>query len=126
MLASVLPAPKHNYNVLQEETETVQPAIQPAPRKVIPPYPHRSGFVPLEAGDFGEGGAFPEIHVVQYPLDMGKPGQKSMAIVPVQVDEKGKLKTDIILRQGVNRNKNIQSQLSDLKEKTGDKKIITI
>lgn len=30
------------------------------------------GFVPREAADFGDGGAFPEIHVLQYPLDMGK------------------------------------------------------
>ena len=50
---------------------------------------HRHNFIPVEIADFGDGGAFPEIHVVQYPLNMGKPGVKSSAIVAVNVDEKG-------------------------------------
>ena len=39
----------------------------------IPAYPNRAGgkFIPLELADFDDGGAYPEIHVVQYPLHMG-------------------------------------------------------
>lgn len=47
---------------------------QPAQKikKVVPPYGQRHGFVPRATEDFGDGGAFPEVHVAQYPLDMGK------------------------------------------------------
>eukprot|EP01048_Picozoa_sp_COSAG05_P015420 COSAG05_NODE_1859_length_3948_cov_23.008576_3_plen_527_part_01 len=38
----------------------------------LPAYGHRKGFVPRTASDFGDGGAFPEIHVAQYPRDMGR------------------------------------------------------
>jgi len=40
--------------------------------KQPPPYGQRQGFVPRAPEDFGDGGAFPEIHVAQYPLDMGR------------------------------------------------------
>ena len=86
-------------------------------RKSIPSYPCRQGFVPLAPEDFGDGGAYPEIHVVQYPLGMGKPGQKSSALVPVRVDESGTVKTDALVKQGSNKNKIVQSQISDIKEK---------
>lgn len=36
--------------------------------KEAPPYGHRKGFLPRKAEDFGDGGAFPEIHIAQYPL----------------------------------------------------------
>lgn len=53
------------------------------PIKVVPSYPNRAGYVPTNIDDFGDGGAFPEIHLVQYPLNMGKPGVKSSAVVTV-------------------------------------------
>ena len=89
--------------------------------RTIPAYPNRKGFVPLNEEDFADGGAYPEIHVVQYPRTMAKPGaRKSSALVPVQVDETGKLRTDMIVRQGSNRDKLVQSQMSDIKEKAVD------
>lgn len=33
-----------------------------------PPYGQRKGWIPRTEADFGDGGAFPEITVVQYPL----------------------------------------------------------
>lgn len=33
-----------------------------------PPYGQRKGWVPRTEADFGDGGAFPEIAVAQYPL----------------------------------------------------------
>ena len=56
------------------------------------------------AADFGDGGAFPEIHFAQYPMDMGRPdpksgpGKKSNALA-VQLDAEGKVKYDLIARQ---------------------------
>jgi SNW domain-containing protein 1 len=37
-----------------------------------PPYGQRSGWRPRTNEDFGDGGAFPEIPVAQYPAEMGK------------------------------------------------------
>ena len=37
-----------------------------------PPYGRRQGFIPRSHEDFGDGGAFPEVHIMQYPLDMGR------------------------------------------------------
>ena len=54
--------------------------------------------------DFGDGGAFPEIHLAQYPMNLGKPAEseaktKSNALA-VQLDATGKVKYDLIARQG--------------------------
>ncbi len=55
----------------------------------MPPYGKRKGFIPRIKEDFGDGGAFPEIHVAQYPLDMGRLDKKSTAIVAVSVGATG-------------------------------------
>ena len=79
----------------------------------------RAGFVPRKAEDFRDGGAFPEIHIEQYPLDMGrdrllKPGSK---IVPVIIDSHGNIAYDVIVRQNENSNKILYSQHKDLEPK---------
>nr|POE88454.1 isoform 2 of snw/ski-interacting protein [Quercus suber] len=33
---------------------------------------HNEGFVPQKVEDFGDGGAFPETHIAQFPLNMGR------------------------------------------------------
>jgi SNW domain-containing protein 1 len=71
-------------------------------------------------------GAFPEIHVVQYPLNMGRPGTKSTAVVAVDVDENGQVRFDAIVRQGSNRNKKVQSSFEDIKEKDGDEEMLAL
>ncbi|KAG2718369.1 hypothetical protein I3760_03G217000 [Carya illinoinensis] len=82
----------------------------------VPPYLKRAGFVPRRVEDFGDGGAFPEIHLAQYPLDMGrnrssKPGSK---ILPVTVDAHGNVAYDAIVRQNENAKKIVYSQHKDL------------
>eukprot|EP00929_Paragymnodinium_shiwhaense_P107169 TRINITY_DN73237_c0_g1_i1.p1 TRINITY_DN73237_c0_g1~~TRINITY_DN73237_c0_g1_i1.p1 ORF type:complete len:544 (+),score=179.63 TRINITY_DN73237_c0_g1_i1:131-1762(+) len=69
-----------------------------------PPYGKRHGWVPRSLADYGDGGAFPEIHVVQYPLDMGKGGYSDKTIA-LTVDENGKVAWDAILRQGAAKDK---------------------
>ncbi|XP_009776036.1 SNW/SKI-interacting protein A [Nicotiana tabacum] len=82
----------------------------------VPPYLKRAGFRPSKLEDFGDGGAFPEIHYAQYPLDMGrkkdwKPGGKTL---PVTVDEHGDVRYDAIVRQNENSKKFVYSQHKDL------------
>jgi SNW domain-containing protein 1 len=76
--------------------------------------------VPIDVEDFGDGGAYPEIHLVQYPLNMSKPGVKSTAVITVDVDENGQVRYDAIVKQGTNKNKIVHTSLNDLKEKSGD------
>ncbi|KAK5211427.1 mRNA splicing protein [Exophiala xenobiotica] len=80
-----------------------------------PPYGQRSGWRPRSAEDFGGGGAFPEIAVAQYPLDMGRKGTASTSnALAIQVDGEGKVKYDAIARQGHNENRIIHSSFKDL------------
>lgn len=55
----------------------------------MPQYGKRKGYIPRVKEDFGDGGAFPEIHVAQYPLDLGRLDKKSTAIVAVNVNVGG-------------------------------------
>ena len=49
--------------------------------------------------DFADGGAFPEVHVAQYPLGMGLKKATSNSLA-VQLDATGKVKYDVIARHG--------------------------
>src|SRR2546422_792201 len=60
----------------------------------IPPYGQRKSWIPRSIDDFGDGGAFPEIHVAQYPLDLGRKQEKKSNALPVQLDAEGKIKYD--------------------------------
>jgi SNW domain-containing protein 1 len=86
-------------------------------------------FVPRRLEDFGpDGGAFPEIHVAQYPRHMGHPQhqlankqrRQSNALVNVQVDKEGKVSYDAIVKNGTNADKIVYSKLSDMKESDAD------
>lgn len=79
-----------------------------------PPYGQRSGWRPRNQEDFGDGGAFPEIPVAQYPLDMGRKGKSSSNALTLQVDGEGRVKYDAIARQGHSENRIIHSNFKDL------------
>lgn len=82
-------------------------------------------FVPRSLADFDDGGAFPEIHVAQYPRHMGNPHLKkpgagnvnstSRAIVNVEVDKDGEISYDAIIKGGTNAGKTVYSRHDDLK-----------
>ncbi|KAK0604202.1 hypothetical protein LWI29_013100 [Acer saccharum] len=55
--------------------------------KPVPPYLNRQGFIPRKIEDFGDGGAFPEIHIAQYPLDMVKQNENAKKIVHSQLKD---------------------------------------
>jgi len=79
-----------------------------------PPYGKRAGWRPRGQEDFGDGGAFPEIPVAQYPLDMGRKSQSSSTALAVQVDGEGKVKYDAIARQGHNDKRIVHASFKDL------------
>ncbi|KAI9041754.1 SKIP/SNW domain-containing protein [Aspergillus affinis] len=80
-----------------------------------PPYGNRTGWRPRAAEDFGDGGAFPEILVAQYPLDMGRKGSSSTSnALTVQVDAEGKVKYDAIARRGHGDNRIVHASFKDL------------
>lgn len=100
-----------------------------------------TGFIPRLPGDFNDGGAYPEIHVAQYPLDMGRPGRvsqplflfskdlifvksQSQSVVPVTVDKDGEVRYDAIIKQGANRDKTVFSSYTDMIEKRVDEVLL--
>lgn len=50
---------------------------------------------------YGDGGAFPEIHMAQYPLNMGLIKNQTSNALQLQVDAEGKPKFDAIVKQNV-------------------------
>ncbi|KAI9885548.1 MAG: mRNA splicing protein [Watsoniomyces obsoletus] len=79
-----------------------------------PPYGKRSGWRPRGPEDYGDGGAFPEVPVAQYPLDMGRKSGASGNTLAVQVDAEGKVKYDAIARQGHNDQRIVHASFKDL------------
>uniref|UniRef100_A0A8C1DRR9 SNW domain-containing protein 1 n=1 Tax=Cyprinus carpio carpio TaxID=630221 RepID=A0A8C1DRR9_CYPCA len=117
-LASFLPAPTQlSQDQLEaEERSRLQRSQSTAlvsTRREPPPYGFRKSWVPRSLEDFGDGGAFPEIHVAQFPLEMGRKKRTSNALA-VQVDAEGKIKYDAIARQGQNKDKVIFSKYTDM------------
>uniref|UniRef100_A0A668UY42 SNW domain-containing protein 1 n=1 Tax=Oreochromis aureus TaxID=47969 RepID=A0A668UY42_OREAU len=117
-LTSFLPAPTQlSQDQLEaEEKLRAQKSYSTAlvaSRREPPPYGHRKGWIPRSLEDFGDGGAFPEIHVAQFPLEMGRKKKTSNALA-VQVDAEGKIKYDAIARQGQGKDKVIFSKYTDL------------
>lgn len=126
-LFASLPRPKYTG-----EHETVPLHAQPKGPRIIAPgtinesqivlkrsgppeYGQRSGWRPRTLEDFGDGGAFPEIPVAQYPLDMGRKDKKAESnALAIQVDGEGKVKYDAIARQGHAENRIIHTNFKDL------------
>ncbi|KAF9885433.1 mRNA splicing protein [Aspergillus nanangensis] len=80
-----------------------------------PPYQNRTGWRPRAPEDFGDGGAFPEILVAQYPLDMGRKGTSTTSnALAVQVDAEGKVKYDAIARRGHSDDRIVHASFKDL------------
>ncbi|KAL3422874.1 pre-mRNA-processing protein 45 [Phlyctema vagabunda] len=125
-LTRALPKPKYTG----EEEEIPQHAQQRGPRilgagslndsQIVlkksgpPPYGNRIGWRPRGQEDFGDGGAFPEIPVAQYPLDMGRKSGASSTALALQVDAEGKVKYDAIAKQGHNDKRIVHASFKDL------------
>ncbi|KAG8461899.1 hypothetical protein KFE25_013918 [Diacronema lutheri] len=112
-LAAILPAP-----VGAQQPLTLGAAERSAkpPPKDIPPYGERKGWKPRSQDDFADGGAFPEVHVAQYPLDMGRKGKAGSQVVALTTDGAGTVKYDAIARVGQRDSTKVYTSLSDLRE----------
>ena len=131
-LSSLLPEPKYWDETHKPSERNVDGTSVTETRITIktsgpPPYGHRSGWIPRTLEDYGDGGSFPEISIAQYPLEMGK--KKSVAVswqiftnaakttsnaLQVQVDERGNIQYDAIVRQGHDANRIIHTSMKDL------------
>ncbi|KFD70647.1 hypothetical protein M514_11260 [Trichuris suis] len=85
--------------------------------KEPPPYGKRDNWQPKCDADFGDGGAFPEIHSAQFPCGMGKGSKRhgSSNTLALQIDTEGNVRYDAIVRQGHSKDKVIYHKPSDLK-----------
>ncbi|KAH7392011.1 SKIP/SNW domain-containing protein [Phaeosphaeria sp. MPI-PUGE-AT-0046c] len=120
-LSKSLPRPKYTGEdeELTKSTRVLtaeQYETQVARRQNGPPaYGGRKNWRPRSAEDFGDGGAFPEVHVAQYPLDMGKKGEPSKSNAMVRrVDGEGKTKYDEIAKRGHGDSRIVQASFKDL------------
>ena len=128
-LKDLLPAPKTSASTFYDhssdpwfkeryggDSAQASAAARPAgAARTIPPYGKRAGFVPRRPEDFGDGGAFPEIHVAQYPLGMGRRDDKGGSkILALTVDAHGSVAFDAVVKQGENAGKIVYSKHSDL------------
>jgi SNW domain-containing protein 1 len=114
-LLSSLPAPSKQFN---GPVAPAAPVIKELAVKDAPPYGKRAGFVPRRPEDFGGGGAFPEIHVAQYPLDMGRSDTGASGVggtrggkgtLAVSVNAAGQVVYDAIVRQGSHKGKGVHT-----------------
>ncbi|KAI1639679.1 SKIP/SNW domain-containing protein [Biscogniauxia mediterranea] len=126
-LATALPKPKYTgededvpLHAQQRGVRIVGPGqideSQIVLRRTGPPkYGQRaSGWRPRSQEDFGDGGAFPEIPVAQYPLDMGKKGSSTSNALAVQVGADGKVKYDAIAKRGHSEGRIVHASFKDL------------
>jgi SNW domain-containing protein 1 len=83
----------------------------------VPGYGYRKGWVPRAVEDFEDGGAFPEIHVAQYPLDMGRNVGETSNVVSLTVDNKGDANYGAIITQGRRDGVLVHTKHNAIKEK---------
>ncbi|VDN14127.1 unnamed protein product [Dibothriocephalus latus] len=117
-MISQLPAPAQR--VVDASSSILQSKSQAIVSKTnVPPYGHRKHWFPRNDEDFGDGGAFPEIHIPQYPLGMGRQKTSSNALV-MKTDKDGNVRYDELIRQGHSRDRIIHSKFTDLLPKPID------
>ncbi|KAG7376133.1 SNW domain-containing protein 1 [Phytophthora pseudosyringae] len=131
-MSALFPAPVRAYTTFSDAAPSPASASassQRAPAAQIPRYPLRvkQQFVPRRNEDFGDGGAFPELHVAQFPLGMGKKGgngshaKNSSGTLALQVrGEDGSVSYDAIVTQQHRDKTKVYTKFRDIVEKDGD------
>ncbi|KIJ69183.1 hypothetical protein HYDPIDRAFT_179060 [Hydnomerulius pinastri MD-312] len=115
-LAAVLPLPTNAPAISDDEEDVPRPIPSQSVvvRAPIPPYGQRKGWSPSSQEDFGDGGSYPECHIAQYPLNLGKKKTQAGNTLALQVDSEGNVRYDAIAQQGQRNGKFVQSQFKDL------------
>ncbi|WVQ65052.1 pre-mRNA-processing protein 45 [Kwoniella botswanensis] len=115
-LARALPTPLHNpmpeYEDVLPSSSSSSSALPVGPQ--IPKYGSRKGWKPKTAADFNGGGAYPECHIAQYPLDMGRKKTGTGTTLALQVDQDGLVRYDAIAQHGRAAGSKVQSSFKDL------------
>ncbi|SCZ88113.1 BZ3501_MvSof-1269-A2-R1_Chr10-2g02432 [Microbotryum saponariae] len=133
-LLSSLPAPRHLVNADGDDADDVakvsgaqgssSSSALTTTARVIPAYGQRKGWRPTQMTDFGDGGSYPECHVAQYPLEMGRKSKSNSGnTLALQVDADGNVRYDAIAfdrrylssaQQGHRDGRLVQSSFKDL------------
>lgn len=122
-IARALPNAKYKGDNEELKGQTQGPKVIPAAsisnqvvlkRPGPPPYGQRTGWRPRTRDDFGDGGAFPEISVAQYPLDMGRKEAKTSNALAITVNSQGRTDYTALARQGHGANHIVQASFKDL------------
>lgn len=120
-LASFLPPPTIRTVQPDRNFVNVGPKSDALVSTNIPPYAYRTPTnfsLPRGDANFNDGGAYPEIHIPQYPHGIGRPESRLSNALAIQLDEEGDIRYDVLLRQGTNdRNKIIYYKHQDLMPK---------
>ncbi|KAJ1895714.1 mRNA splicing protein, partial [Kickxella alabastrina] len=114
-----LPEPKHQSSGPARAKATASAAAVTAVTAAasateIPQQGRRKGWVPKTEADFGGGGAYPEIHVLQYPLGMGRKRSAKGNAVAKQVDGSGNISYEALARHGTRESQVVQSTFKEL------------
>ncbi|KAA1107600.1 mRNA splicing protein [Puccinia graminis f. sp. tritici] len=103
------PAPEQETASSSNHEALTNPPIQ------IPVYGARKGWKPRLPDHFGDGGAYPECHIAQYPLEMGRKKHTSIGnTLALTVDGEGKIDYTKIAKQGHRDGRHVQAQFKDL------------
>jgi len=122
-IARALPKAKYTGRNEELKSQTQGPKVVSAAsisnevvlkRPGPPPYGQRSGWRPRAPDDFGDGGAFPEVPVAQYPLDMGRKTQSASNALAITVNAEGKRDYSALARRGHSENRIVQASFKDL------------
>ncbi|KAJ2859838.1 mRNA splicing protein [Coemansia aciculifera] len=117
-ISQFLPEPKHTTSrpetKVSEVSDSQALAVTTTDSSPIPAYGQRIGWVPKTASDFGGGGAYPEIHMLQYPLGMGKKRTAKGNALSKQVDSDGNTSYTALANFGRRENTTVHSQFKDL------------
>lgn len=80
----------------------------------VPKYGSRTDWKPTSQADFNDGGAYPEIHIAQYPRNMGKPGSVSSNAITLKMDASGSADYSLIATQGHAADRHVQTSYDSL------------
>jgi len=123
-LTRLLPPPSQSgYDRGAEEAQKPKVSLAVINSLSAPPLGQRRGWIPRTQQDFGDGGAYPEILVAQYPLGLGQkqgPGSGTSNALAKQLDADGRVKYDVLARVGHAQDKVVHSKFQDLVPKTID------
>lgn len=116
--------PKPKYSVELPTAGPARPSVSASSstKQFEPPkYGKRGNFVPRSVEDFGDGGAFPEIKVRQFPLGMGQKGAApSGQTTLLRLDSSGKVQHDLVLRQNMRSDQIVHSKYEHMQARLVD------